>query len=185
MIVNSVRAGSAAEKAGLRQGDVITALNDAAVSDTNAFRNRVASNGPGSTVTLTVLRDNREQKITATLDEFSEQTARAENQGEGGQNPRAGGGKLGVSVAPLTPEIAQELQLKAGTTGVVVESVDPAGPAIEAGIQRGDVIQEVNRQPVKSPDDLRAAIEKNGTRPALLLINSRGDTRFAAVRPRP
>src|SRR6185369_205595 len=168
VIVNSVRAGSAAEKAGLRQGDVITALNDAAVSDTNAFRNRVASNGPGSTVTLTVLRDNREQKITATLDEFSEQTARAENQGEGGQNPRAGGGKLGVSVAPLTPEIAQELQLKAGTTGVVVESVDPAGPAIEAGIQRGDVIQEVNRQPVKSPDDLRAAIEKNGTRPALL-----------------
>jgi Do/DeqQ family serine protease len=185
VIVNSVRAGSAAEKAGLRQGDVITALNDAAVSDTNAFRNRVASNGPGSTITLTVLRDNREQKINATLDEFSEQTARAENQGEGAPNSRAGGGKLGISVAPLTPEIAQELQLKAGTTGVVVESVDPAGPAIEAGIQRGDVIQEVNRQPVKSPDDLRAAIEKNGTRPALLLINSRGDTRFAAVRPRP
>jgi len=185
VIVNSVRAGSAAEKAGLRQGDVITALNDTAVSDTNAFRNRVASNGPGSTITLTVLRDNREQKINATLDEFTEQAARAENQGEGGPNSRAGRGKLGISVVPLTPEIAQELQLKAGTTGVVVESVDPAGPAIEAGIQRGDVIQEVNRQPVKSPDDLRAAIEKNGTKPALLLINSRGDTRFAAVRPRP
>jgi Do/DeqQ family serine protease len=185
VIVNSVRAGSAAEKAGLRQGDVITTLNETAVSDTNAFRNRIASNGPGSTITLTVLRDNREQKINATLDEFTEQTARAENQGESGPNSRAGGGKLGISVAPLTPEIAQELQLKAGTTGVVVESVDPAGPAIEAGIQRGDVIQEVNRQAVKSPDDLRAAIEKNGTKPALLLINSRGDTRFAAVRPRP
>jgi Do/DeqQ family serine protease len=184
VIVNSVRSGSGADKAGLRQGDVITALNDAAVSDTNAFRNRVASNGPGSTITLTVLRDNREQKITATLDEFSEQTARAENQGEGGPNSRAGGGKLGLSVVPLTPDLMQELQLKAGTTGVVVESVDPAGPAIEAGIQRGDVIQEVNRQPVKSPEELRVAIDRNGNKPALLLINERGETFFRTVRPR-
>ena len=185
VIVNSVRAGSAAEKAGLRQGDVITALNDAPVSDTNAFRNRVASNGPGSTVALTVLRDNREQKISATLDEFSEQTARAENQNGGGPNPNSGGGgKLGISVAPLTPDIIQELQLKPGTTGVVVESVDPTGPAVEAGIQRGDVIQEVNRQPVKSAEDLRAAIEKNGAKPVLLLINERGETFFRTVRLR-
>jgi serine protease Do len=84
----------------------------------------------------------------------------------------------------LTPEIAQELQLKPGTTGVVVNSVDPAGPAVEAGIQRGDVIQEVNRQPVKSAEDLRAAIEKNGAKPALLLLNRRGQTVFLAVRPR-
>src|ERR1041385_385454 len=185
VIVNSVRAGSAAEKAGLRQGDVITALNDAPVSDTNAFRNRVASNGPGSTVALTVLRDNREQKISATLDEFSEQTARAENQNGGGPNPNSGGGgKLGISVAPLTPDIIQELQLKPGTTGVVVESVDPTGPAVEAGIQRGDVIQEVNRQPVKSPEELRVAIDRNGNKPALLLINERGETFFRTVRPR-
>jgi serine protease Do len=186
VIVNSVRAGSAAEKAGLRQGDVITALNDAPVSDTNAFRNRVASNGPGSTVALTVLRDNREQKISATLDEFSEQTARAESQSEGGPNPRSGGGgKLGISVEPLTPEIAQELQLKPGTTGVVVDSVDPAGPAVAAGIQRGDVIQEVNHQPAKSAGDLSAAIEKSGGKPVLLLLNRRGETVFVAVRPRP
>ena len=185
VIVNSVRAGSAAEKAGLRQGDVITALNDAPVSDTNAFRNRVASNGPGSTVTLSVLRDNREQKISATLDEFSEQAARAENRSEGGPNPRTGGGgKLGISVEPLTPDIAQELQLKPGTTGVVVDSVDPAGPAVAARIQRGDVIQEVNRQPVKSAEDLSAAIEKSGGKPVLLLLNRRGETVFLAVRPR-
>jgi Do/DeqQ family serine protease len=184
VIVNSVAAGSGAEKAGLRQGDVITAINDSPVSDTNAFRNRVASNAPGSNVTLTVLRDNREQKITATLGEFSEQTARAENEGQGGPNSRAPGGKLGISVVPLTPDIAQELQLKPGTNGVVVESVDPAGPAVEGGIQRGDVIQEVNRQPVKSADDLRAGIEKNGAKPALVLINRRGETIFLTVRPR-
>jgi len=185
VIVNSVRSGSAAERAGLRQGDVITAINDNPVADTNAFRNRVASNAPGSEITLTVMRDSREQKIRATLGEFSEETARAENQNEGGPNPRSsGGGKLGVSVEPVTPDVAQELQLKPGTTGVVVTTVEPAGPAGEAGIQRGDVIQEVNRQPVKSAEDLRAAIDKNGNKPALLLLNRRGETVFVPVRPR-
>jgi serine protease Do len=186
VIINSVQSGSAAERAGLRLGDVITAINDSPVSDTNAFRNKVASNGPGAEVTLTVLRDNKEQKIRATLGEFNAETARSENQEEGGgPNPRSGGGgKLGISVEPLTPEIAQELQLKPGTTGVVVDSVDPAGPAVEANIQRGDVIQEVNRQPVKSAEDLRAAIDKNGGKPALLLLNRRGQTVFIAVRPR-
>jgi serine protease Do len=66
----------------------------------------------------------------------------------------------------------------------VVTAVDPAGPAVEAGIQRGDVIQEVNRQPVKTADDLRAALDKNGDKPALLLLNRRGETAFLAVRPR-
>ena len=184
VIVNSVRAGSGAERAGIRQGDVITAINDTPVSESNAFRNRVASNAPGTEVTLTVLRDNHEQKIRAALGEATEETARSENQNEGGPNSRSGGGKLGISVEPLTPEIAQQLQLKPGTTGVVVDSVDPAGPAVEAGIQRGDVIQEVNRQSVRSADDLSAAIEKSGTKPVLLLINSRGEMRFLAVRPR-
>jgi Do/DeqQ family serine protease len=184
VIVNSVLAGSGAERAGIRQGDIITAINDLPVRDTNAFRNRVASNAPGSEVTLTVLRDNKEQKIRATLGEFTEEAAREENQNENGPASRSGGGKLGISVEPLTPDIVQELQLKPGTTGVVVTAVDPAGPAVEASIQRGDVIQEVNRQPVKSAEDLRAAIEKSGTKPVLLLINRRGETAFLAVRPR-
>jgi serine protease Do len=183
VIVNSVRAGSAAERAGIRQGDVITAINETTVNDTNAFRNKVASNPPGTDVTLTVLRDNREQKIKATLGEFNPEAAQAENQNDDQSNPRSGGGKLGISVEPLTPDLAEELRLKPGTQGVVVDSVDPTGPAGAAGIQRGDVIQEVNRQPVKSGDDLRAALEKNGNKPALLLINRRGDTAYLAVRP--
>jgi Do/DeqQ family serine protease len=183
VIVNSVQSGSAAERAGIRQGDVITALNETPVSDTNAFRNRVASNAPGSQVTLTVFRDGREQKIQATLGEFSDESAREEQQsgeGRGGQ----GEGKLGLNVEPLTPDIASELGLKSGTQGVVVDSVDPTGPAAVAGIQRGDVIQEVNHQPVRSADDLRNALAKSGSGPALFLINRRGDTVFLAIRPR-
>ncbi len=184
VIVNSVKSGSAAERAGVRQGDVITAINDTTINDTNAFRNKVASNAPGTEVTLTILRDNREQKIRATLGEFNPETAPGEN--ENGNTPEGsnGGGKLGVSVEPLTPDLAQELGLRPGTQGVVIDSVDPAGPAVAAGLQRGDVIQEVNRQPIKSVDDLRSAIDKNGAKPALLLINRRGDTIYLAVRPR-
>ncbi len=185
VIVNSVKSGSAAERAGLRQGDVITAINDVAVSDTNAFRNRVASNTPGSEVTLTVLRDNREQKIRATLGEFNPETTPGENENGNAPNNSNGGGKLGVGVEPLTPEIEQELGLRAGTQGVVINSIDPTGPAVAAGLARGDVIQEVNRQPIKTVDDLRAAIDKNGAKPALLLVNRRGDTIYVAVRPRP
>ena len=81
-------------------------------------------------------------------------------------------------------QIASELKLRPGTQGVVVDSVDPAGPALGAGIARGDVIQEVNRQAIHSADDLRAAIEKNGTKPALVLINRRGETIYLTVRPR-
>lgn len=183
VIVNSVRPDSAAERAGIRRGDVITAINETGVNDTNAFRNKVASNAPGSEVTLTVLRDGKEQKIRATLGEFNPESAQSENQNDEQPNQKGGGGKLGLSVEPLTPELAEELRLRAGTTGVVVTSVDPAGPAGVAGIQRGDVIQEANRQPVKSPDDLRAAIDKGGSNPVLLLVNRRGETVYLAVRP--
>src|SRR5437764_9970482 len=138
VIVNSVRAGSGAERAGIRQGDVITAINDTPVNDSNAFRNRVASNAPGSEVTLAVLRDNREQKIRATLGEFSPETARNENENQNAPNSRSSSGKLGAGVVPLTPDLAQELNLRTGTQGVVIDSVEPAGRAVAAGLQRGD-----------------------------------------------
>jgi serine protease Do len=95
-----------------------------------------------------------------------------------------GGGKLGVSVEPLTPELAQQLGLRPGSQGVVVDAVDSTGAAVAAGIQRGDVIQEVNRQTIRSAADLSAAIDKNGSKPALLLLNRRGEPVYLTVRPR-
>ena len=182
IIVNSVIAGSAAERAGIRQGDVVIALDGAPVNETNAFRNRIASTAPGTQVTLTILRDNREQKITATLGEFKAETEKNE---ESNTSPESSGqGKLGLTVIPLTPQIAAELNLPATTQGVVIDSVDPAGPAAAAGLARGDLIQEVNRQPIRSATDLRAAIDRNGTKPALLLINRRGTQLYVTVRPR-
>ena len=183
VIVNSVVPGSAAERAGIRQADVIIALDGTPVNDTNAFRNHIASTAPGSEVTLTILRDNREQKIRATLGEFKPDAGESEEGSDNGPGS-TGQGKLGLTVIPITPEIASELNLRAGTQGVVVDSVDPAGPAAAAGLARGDVIQEVNRQAIRSAADLRAAIDKNGAKPALILINRRGDAIYVTVRPR-
>src|SRR5262245_40446766 len=110
VIVNSVQAGGSAEKAGLKQGDVITKLNGVTVTDSNAFRNRIASTQPGTSITLTVLRDGREQELSATL---------AERPGTGPAKSDANnaptGPKLGVSVEPLTPELAAQLQDRKST----------------------------------------------------------------------
>ena len=182
VLVNSVTPGSAAERAGIRRGDVITAFNGEAVEDGNSLRNRVASTPPGTEVTLTILRDGTEQQLRATLGEYS---GPANQPGpSGGNGGGSSDGKLGVMVQPLTPELAARLGLPQDTQGLVVAGVEPGSPAADAGIQQGDVIIEADRQPVRSVADLTGAIERAGDRPLLLLINRRGQTAYMTVRPR-
>jgi S1-C subfamily serine protease len=106
------------------------------------------------------------------------QSARSQGQQEDGGE---GNARLGITVTPLTPDLADQLGLRRGTQGVVVQSVDPSGPAGQAGIRAGDVIQEVNRQPVRSPEEVRAVLQKSGGRPPLLLINRGGQTVFVPI----
>src|SRR5262245_41118545 len=131
VLVNSVQPGGSAEKAGLKQGDVITKLNGVAVTDSNSFRNHVASTQPGTSITLTVLRNGHEQEFTATLGERPGTGGEKSDAKEGASGP-----KLGVSVQPLTPELAGQLHLPADAKGLVVGKVDPEGAAAEAGIQQ-------------------------------------------------
>ena len=184
VLVNSVVPGSAGERAGLKQGDVILALNGQSVNDSNQLRNRVGGTMPGTEVTLSVLRDNREQQLKATLGELSVAAAGG-GRGEGDGNGAAPtvGGKLGVRVEPVTPEVAAQLELRSGTQGLVVREVNADGPAAEAGVRSGDVIEQVNRQPVRSATDLSGALQRSGNRPALLLVNRAGNSFFLTVRP--
>jgi serine protease Do len=186
VIVSQVQPGSAADRAGVRQGDVITTLNGVVVNDPNTFRNSVASAQPGADVSMTVLRDGREQQVRAKLGEFTPEKADDESEASstGPANKNNATGQLGVGVQPLTPQLSQQLGLPAGTQGLVVGEVEDGGPASEAGIQQGDVIVSVNQQPVRSITDLRGALQKSATRPALLLINRRGTTIFVTVKPR-
>jgi serine protease Do len=182
VLVSGVTPASPAERAGLKTGDVIAAINGQPINDSNELRNRVASTAPGTDVTLTVIRNGKEQPVKAVLGELTPESAR--NQQSGSAPGDGGGGKLGLGVQPMTPDDAAQLGLPRNTTGLLVESVDPSGPAAEAGIQSGDVIIEVNRQTVRSAADLQSAMKKSGSQPALLLVNRGGHTIFVTVRPR-
>ena len=180
VLVNSVDSGGPAERAAVRAGDMITAVNGNRVDDANALRNRIARTAPGTEVALTILRDGREEQLHARLSELpTDNDSTASSSGPDGRR-----GQLGITVEPLTPELASQLGVRRGTQGVVVTDVDPGGPAAEAGIQPDDVILEVNRQPVKSATELRAAVRNSGYRPALLLVNPDGRSLFLAVQPR-
>src|SRR6185295_4303380 len=116
-LVNSVQADGPAAKAGVKMGDVITALNDTTVIDNNSLRNMVAGTPPGTDVTVTVLRDGREQKITVKLGELPVR-ATSEGQPEGDQNS-GDTGKYGITIEPLTPDLATRLGLKPTDQGIV------------------------------------------------------------------
>ena len=183
-IVSAVAPDSAAERAGVKRGDVIESFNGQAVHDTNTLRNRVAEAGPGTTAELVIVRDGSEKKLSVKLDEANPEKL-ARGRGERDSDSPAADDKtaLGVSVAPLTPELRERAHAPKDAQGLVVEDVNPDGRAAAAGVQPGDVIQEVNRQPVKSIDDLRAALKKTTDRPTLLLINRQGNDIFVTVRP--
>ena len=164
-LVNSVQPGSPAEKAGIRRGDVITSVNGAAVKDSNDLRNDVAQMAPGSTAKLTVVRDGKEQTFDVTLAE--RKTTGPEREAGNAGSDRSGG--FGMGVEPLNRDRAQELGIPT-TSGVLVSDVQPGGRAADAGLRAGDVINEVDRKPVNSPDALLAAL-KDGIKPALLLVH--------------
>jgi Do/DeqQ family serine protease len=185
VIVSQVQPGSAADRAGLKRGDVILALNGDLVSDSNSFRNDIAGTPPGRTVTLRIFRDGSEQELRPTLGEFVPEERPSRPAEESSPQPGASeNGRLGLAVQPLTPALAREFGISADTQGLVVVDLDPFGPAAEAGIQRGDVIEQVNQQPIRSVADLMAAVERSGKNPLLLLVNHRGTTIFVTIRPR-
>ncbi|MDQ3132883.1 MAG: PDZ domain-containing protein, partial [Acidobacteriota bacterium] len=187
VLISNVQPGSAAEKAGIKRGDVVKAINGERIEDNNVLRNKVAGTMPGNQIKLTVVRDGAEQEFTATLDESDAANAKtnpnAPQQNENNQNQQQNG-KLGLSLQPITPEIARQLQIPAETEGLIVTEVDPNGAAAEVGITRGDLILEINRQAVKTVDDVQNALDKAGSRPLALLVSRKGQTSYLTISPR-
>ena len=186
VIVSNVQEGKAADKAGIKRGDIILAINGETIDDSNVLRNKVAQSQPGSEIKIKIQRDGNEQEISATLDEFAVNGEKADNKtGDNGQggDKQSDSGKLGLNLQPLTPQISRQLELPADTTGVVVTEVDPNGAAAAQGIDRGDVIMEINRQSVSSLDDVKSALDKSGDSPILLLISRKGQPIFLTVKP--
>jgi serine protease Do len=179
-LVGEVEADSPAQKAGLKSGDIILEANGSAVYDAVQLRNMIASMQPDAKVSLKVWRDGAEHTIPVSLGELNPEEARTRGNGGRGGNDSAASALEGVSVENLSSQIAQGLGLSANVAGVVVTEVNPDSPAANAGLQRGDVIQEVNRHAVKNAAEFEAAV-RNSKQGTLLLVNRDGHTTYVAV----
>ena len=147
VLIGDVSANTPAANAGLKKGDVIVKLNGQAESDSNDLRNTISQMSPGTQVKLDIWRDGKVQPFTVTLGELPKDKETTES-----SDDSSSGEIQGIDVQDLTPEISQQLNLPSGTHGVVVTSVDPASAAAAAGINRGDLIQEINHKPVQAVD---------------------------------
>jgi len=181
-LVQSVRPRSPAEKAGVKAGDVIVQLNGKPIDSSGALTRAVALVSPGQTATVAVLRGNDQKQLSIKVGRRPEDEAAIgrgevpeEDEAEGGPPAVKEGVKLGVGgLAALTPELASQLGLDPGE-GVVVGNVLPDGPADKANVRRGDVILEIDRAPMRRPEDVKAALGRKKEGDLVLLRIQRGD----------
>ena len=175
-LVAQVFSGSPAEKAGIEQGDVIVGIDGKEIADSKDLPRIVASTPVGKAVTIKLSRNGKVLDRQVKVGEMEEKA-------EVVKTPSTKK-TLGITVQNLTPEIAKGLGLKKDT-GVVVTGVEPGSPAANAGIRTGDVIREVNRNPVKDAQDFVQKIEKAKDQENVLLFLQRGQNNlFAAVTPK-
>ncbi|MBV9077597.1 MAG: Do family serine endopeptidase [Methylobacteriaceae bacterium] len=172
-LVNSTQGSTPAAKAGIRSGDVITAVNGEPVSDARELTRKIAGMRPGTKVEIGYLRDGQTRNASVELGTLpNTQTASVER--DGGSSSQL---RLGLQLAPAG-------RVGAGDEGVAVVAVDPDGPAAAKGIAEGDVILEVGGKAVASPGDVADGIKAardQGRNAVLMRVKSRQGTRFVAV----
>jgi serine protease Do len=151
--ISDVQAGSPADRSGLKVGDTITSVDGKPVKNGDELVSDIASRKPGSKVTLGYLRSGKREEATVTVaDRAKLFGSRLGEEEEGGEESTPKQSKLGVTIRPLTPELADRLNVPSGK-GVVVQEVKPGSFADDIGLNRGDIVQEINKQPVNSQDD--------------------------------
>jgi len=174
-LVSSVSPDSPASHAGIEKGDIILAVNGQPVADSAQLAMHISLMQPGTDVAVKVLRDGAERTVNARLAELPAETARLDRPDR--ETDRA---LDGVSVENVTARTARQLGLPETASGVVVTQIDPSSEAADSGLRRGDVIQEVNRKPVRNVDDFQNAL-RNSKDQTLLLVNRQGNSLYLAV----
>ena len=181
-LVAGVTPGSPAMKAGIRPGDVLRSVDGKTVDNPHKLALMVADIKPGDTAQVGLVRDGEDKTLDVKLGTMSNQQQASndnDNTGQGGQ------GRIGVALAPLSPEIRDQLNFPDNQKGVVVAGVQQGSPAAEAGLREGDVIVGVGANAVTGPRETVEAIRsatKNGNDVALRVMRD-GQARFIAVSP--
>jgi len=182
-LVAAVTADSAAARAGVKTGDVVTGLGDEQIKSPKDLSRLVADMTPGAKQKLTVWREGKSTELAITIGGNDVETKQVAANGEDG-GAQLTGPSIGVALADLTPDAREELKLPKGVNGALIAKVNPDKTAAAAGIQTGDVIVSVNDRRVKDAREAKAAVAeaaKSGRKSVLLLIERGGNTTFVAV----
>ncbi|UYN97584.1 MAG: DegQ family serine endoprotease [Enhydrobacter sp.] len=181
-MVAAVEPDGAAAKAGIKSGDVIKGVDAKEIADVRDLTRTIGMAQPGSTVKVKLVRDGKEMTVQAKLGDAGPKQAKAGEKTE----IKPDGKAFGFSLAPLTPEARQQLRLGDKVDGALVVAVAPGSPADEQGLRPGDVIQQVGRDAVDSPQAAagKLAEARKGDKPVLMKIYREGMSRFVAVSPR-
>jgi serine protease Do len=174
VLVGDVSPTGPAVHSGIQRGDVILSVNGKPMDDSRELRMTISMMSPDSTVNLKLLRNGNPANVTVKLGELP--SGKEEAKSEGGSSE---GALEGVTLQTLDSQTARQLGLPAATLGVVVTDISPSSPLASTGLERGDVIQQVNHQPVKNVAELEAAVRQGGKN-LLFLVNRQGTTLFIA-----
>jgi serine protease Do len=173
--VSGVTAGSPAEQAGLKIGDTIISVDGKPVKNGDDLVSDIASRKPGSKVPLGFIRNGKKQEATVTVaDRAKLFAARLGDDEENGEEAAPKESKLGLTVRAVTSDMAERLDIPVGK-GVIVQEVKPSSFADDVGITRGDVILEINKQPLNSEDDFnRVSASLKSGQDVVFLVSQRG-----------
>ena len=177
-LVSQVEPDSPAAKAGLKIGDVIVGLDGKPVNDSGSLQVETGQKQPGTTIHLDIIRDGKKETVPVTLEAMGSRDKVASNSADH-EKPR-----WGVGLEDLTPDARQEVQAPSNIRGAVVTNVEPGSSAENAGIQRGDVIVEVNRKSMQSASDVKDALSSVPKgQDALVLVWSQGGNTYRVLHP--
>ena len=182
ILVSQVMEGSAAEKGGLKQGDVILKLNGEVVDNVASFRNQIALTRPGTTIEVEILREGRVREHKIVVDTMEAEVASRDDapDAEPGTDALP---QLGLRLQKLTPELAEQFGYQPDS-GVLVAAVEPGSIAARAGIDSGALIEEVNRIDVNDPEQVISLVSESQRDTVLLLVRQGGASRYIALRYR-
>jgi serine protease Do len=185
-LVADVTAGGPAEKAGIKNGDIITGFDGKPVPDSRTLPREVADTAAGKTVNVDIVRGGKKMTLRAVVAKLqNDDDGNKPNKAPPPAKPSPKSSRLGLSLAALDDAVRAKYKLPKDAAGVVVTDIDPLGASADKNFRPGDIIVQVQNQPVRTPDDVNKIVDANakaGKKVALLLVSRGGDLTYVAVR---